>query len=47
MFIAAKYQGRWAILDGKTRVWYFAAKTGKINAEKRARELNAICKNNA
>lgn len=38
MFIVEKYKGRWAILDTRTCVWYFAK--GKRACEKRAKELN-------
>lgn len=38
MFIAEKYKGKFAILDTKSRVWYFAH--GRRACEKLAAELN-------
>ena len=38
MYIVEKYRGRWAVLDTKSCVWYFA--NGKRACEQIARELN-------
>lgn len=38
MYIVEKYRGKWAILDTKTCVWYFAK--GKKACEKLAKEMN-------
>lgn len=42
MFIVEKYKGKYAILDTKTNVWYFAK--GKKNCLAQAAELNKIIK---
>lgn len=39
VFIVEKYRGRWAVLDTKTRVFYFIG-CGRAYCEKRAAELN-------
>jgi hypothetical protein len=39
MFTVVKYKGKWAVLDTKTRVYYFIG-AGKSYCEERAIELN-------
>lgn len=41
MFIVEKYKNKWAVLDTKSRVWYFIGK-GKKHCEKLAKELNEM-----
>lgn len=39
MYIACKYGNKWAVLDTKTRVYYFIG-TGKKFCQTKANELN-------
>ena len=39
MYIATKYQGKWSVLDTKTKVYYFIG-CGKRFCEKKVQELN-------
>jgi hypothetical protein len=41
MYKVGKYDGQWAVLDTRTRVWYYGF-TSKAAAQKRANELNGM-----
>jgi len=47
MFVASKHLNRWGVLDTRARVWYWAAKPGKVRAQQWAKELNEENRKNA
>lgn len=40
-YYLGKYKGRWAVMHGPTRVWYFPTKAGKKNAQRLLEYLNS------
>lgn len=43
MYVLAKYQGKWSVLDTKTRVYYFIG-SGKKYCIERMNKLNKLDK---